>query len=739
MSDALQLELLKQIVGRNPYGILVTDEQGRPLHCNQASLDLFGLKEPPLADYSIFADPVLRRAGFGELLERLRRGESIPPMEFWYNAHEVDPRVVAKEIYLKTTFFPILDQHGRLRHVVGVHEDTTARRQAERALQEARRKLEQRAAAALAESEDRYQMILDALSLGVTRAVQHPKPHCAHANQAAARIFGYDSIEEFVALPMSKRYANIRDRRHFLTLLVEKGSVRSHELRIRRKDGSTGVVSCTAKAYFDERGRIAYFDAIFEDITERRQVEQGLHLLSRAVEQSTEGIAVAGTDRRVMFANQAFAAMHGLSSDEVMGQPITIFHSPEQIPEAVDRVLKAVRRTGHFRGLVWHVRRDGTEFPTLQNISSLRDDSGRIIGYVGAALDVSDQVAAESEREMLANAVESAGEGIGILKSDGTFTYANTALARILGRHKPAEILGRQWQCFCEPVGADDHDAIDASLGKRARWTGRVLAGRLDGRDVPLAVTLVRATKAKGEDILIANVRDQSEEEAHLTQVRKLTLDAARALEEERARISRELHDQLGQTLTAINLNLAWLMSRSKNWDDGEKQRLLEVKAFVNQMLESVRSLSTGLRPPILDNRGLLEAVRSYALDFSRRAGIRCRVTANPPDLEVHDPLATILFRIFQEAMTNVARHSRASRCGIFLKLTDGNLELRVRDDGLGAVPRRLAGVQSLGIAGMRERAASVRGTLIVENRPEGGVCVTARLPWHQVEKRNDA
>lgn len=739
MSDGVQLELLKQIVDRNPYGILVTNEQGRPLYYNQASLDLFGLKAPPLADYSLFADPVLRRAGFGELLERLQRGESIPPMEFWYNAREVDPRVAGKDIFLRTLFFPILDERGKLRHVVGVHEDLTTRKQAEEALQRAHQELERRSAAALAESEDRYQMILDALSLGVTRAVQHPKPHCAHANQAAARIFGYDSIEEFVALPLSKRYANLKDRRRFLSLLAEKGSIRNYEVRIRRKDGGTGVVSCTAKAYFDERGHTAYFDAIFEDITERKQVEQGLHLLSRAVEQSTEGIAVAGTDRRVLFANQAFASMHGFTPEEVIGQPVRIFHPPDQVRAAVDHILKTVFRTGHFSGMVWHARRDGSRFPTLQNVSSLRDDSGRIIGYVGTALDISDQVAAESERKMLADAVESAGEGIGILSLNGTFTYANTALARILGRRKPADLLGRQWQCFCEPVGSDDRAVIDARLRQRARWTGRCIARRCDGRAVPLAMTLVRAAKAEGEDILIANVRDQTEEEAHLAQVRKLTLDAARALEEERARISRELHDQLGQTLTAINLNLAWLTSRSEDWEDGEKERLLEVKQFVDQMLASIRSLSTGLRPPILDNRGLLEAVRSYALDFSRRAGIRCRVAARPPDLEVHDPLATILFRIFQEAMTNVARHSRASRCGIFLKLVNENLELRVRDDGVGAVPRRLAGVQSLGIVGMRERAASVGGTLIVKNRPEGGVCVTARLPWHQVEKRNDA
>ncbi|HOA74406.1 MAG TPA: sensor histidine kinase [Phycisphaerae bacterium] len=244
--------------------------------------------------------------------------------------------------------------------------------------------------------------------------------------------------------------------------------------------------------------------------------------------------------------------------------------------------------------------------------------------------------------------------------------------------------------------------------------------------------------QSDGEEPIIANVRDQSAEEAYLAQIRRLTLDAARALEEERARISRELHDELGQTLTAINLNLAWLTSRSTGWDVKTQERLTEAKQFVNQLLDSVRSLSTSLRPPILDNRDLREAVRSYAAEFSRRSGIACRAVAVPTDLEVHDPVATTLFRIFQEAMTNVARHSLAAKCGIFLRSVGPEIELKVRDSGVGAVPKRLEGVQSLGIAGMRERAASMGGTLVVQNRPEGGVCVTARLPWRQAEKRNN-
>jgi PAS domain S-box-containing protein len=371
-------------------------------------------------------------------------------------------------------------------------------------------------------------------------------------------------------------------------------------------------------------------------------------------------------------------------------------------------------------------------------VSALRDEAGELIGFIATALDIAEQLEAEADRQMLARAVENAGEGIAVLNPDWTLKYANTALARLLGRRKPADVLADRWQSLLDPSLLEDANEMVTAVRKRHRWAGELQVARPDGRKIPVAVTLARMGQADGDSLIIANVRDRTAEEAQLARIRKLTLDAAGGLEAERARLSRELHDELGQTLTAINLNLAWLTTRSRGWGPPAHERLTEVKQFVNNLLESVRSLSTSLRPPILDNRGLLEAVRSYAGEFSRRAGISCRVVAVPSDIEVHDPLATTAFRILQEAMTNVARHSRANKCGIFLKSGGSHLELRVRDNGVGAVPKRLQGVQSLGVAGMRERAASIGGMLTVENRPEGGVCVTARLPWQQTRNGTD-
>ena len=121
--------------------------------------------------------------------------------------------------------------------------------------------------------------------------------------------------------------------------------------------------------------------------------------------------------------------------------------------------------------------------------------------------------------------------------------------------------------------------------------------------------------------------------------------------------------------------------------------------------------------------------MRSYIVEFERLSGVKCRMVVRPPHLVVREPLATVAYRIVQEAMTNVARHARASRCDIRLNVSDDQLELRVLDNGIGAEAKTLHEHQALGILGMRERASAVGGEVWVENGPKAGVLVKACLP----------
>lgn len=224
----------------------------------------------------------------------------------------------------------------------------------------------------------------------------------------------------------------------------------------------------------------------------------------------------------------------------------------------------------------------------------------------------------------------------------------------------------------------------------------------------------------------------------HITQVRKLTKDAEQNLENERSRISQELHDELGQLLTALNMDLVWIERHTGTLQAGASDRIATMKDIVKKAVTSIRDLSKSLRPPIIEHEGLTDAIRSYVTDYKKRTGIQCRVTIKPEDIETSGPVVTVLYRILQESLTNVARHSQASRCEISLRAYKDMLELKIRDNGVGTGLKEIKSKDTLGIVGMRERASSVGGNVALSSRPGKGFCVTAKIPLQREQTQRD-
>ncbi len=617
-----------------------------------------------------------------------------------------------RTLWLSTQLTPLVDEHGRVYAVMGVARDVTEYR---------------RTVAALEASEEQYRTLVENVGLGVFRVGIHPSPHFVHANPACVAMFGYDDFAEMARRPGEDFFRDPADNQHILNKALVAGRLCT-DLHVRRRDGSPFEASVTLDVVRDENGVPVYLDGVVEDVTERRRSEQQLRILSAAVSQACQGIAVADERHGLAYVNQAFADMMGRPSEGLLGLSLFELISPGESPAALE-ALSVLERTGRFSGSFTLRRADGRPWIAMVESTLLHDADGRVTGSLVTVADVTETRRIELERGRLLRAVENAAEGIGIWDPDMQMVYANAALQKLLGEttERPA---ARRWP---EVFSGDE---LRASMGLFDRsasglsWEGRLNLVRRDGVVVPVAAHCSRVAEEDGGFQVVAALRDMTREMAYVEQIRRLTADAAKSLENERARISRELHDELGQLVTAVNMNLAWLKARVPDSVNGFGERLAETGAIVNEMLEAIRRLSGSLRPPILDNLGLIEAIRSWGRDFCRRAGLKWRVTTRPAEIGVPDPLATTVFRIVQEALTNVARHARATRCEVSVVVTGGWLEVTICDDGRGAVPEDLAGLQSLGVAGMRERAAAVGGTLTVENLPGGGVCVAARLPW---------
>lgn len=209
-------------------------------------------------------------------------------------------------------------------------------------------------------------------------------------------------------------------------------------------------------------------------------------------------------------------------------------------------------------------------------------------------------------------------------------------------------------------------------------------------------------------------------------QLRSLAERLAAVREEERKRISREIHDELGQALTALKLDLAWVHSRSA----GEvRERIGAMFHLLDGTVSAVRRISNDLRPGILDDLGLAAAIGWQAEQFAARTGIECVVRILAEGCELDERRSTTLFRALQEALTNVARHAQAHRVVIVLHQRDGNVELCVADDGRGISPADTRNQARLGLIGMGERARACGGLMRITPRRRAGTILTVRLP----------
>jgi len=211
--------------------------------------------------------------------------------------------------------------------------------------------------------------------------------------------------------------------------------------------------------------------------------------------------------------------------------------------------------------------------------------------------------------------------------------------------------------------------------------------------------------------------------------LRRLAAHLISVREEERAHIAREIHDELGQVLTGLKMEVTWLAKRLRDKPLIEKTD--SMCKLIDTTVQTVRKIATGLRPEMLDDMGLIAAVGWQAKEFQKRTGIRCRAKL-PPEVKFDMDISTTMFRIFQEILTNVARHSRATRVDIELIVSEERVGLEVTDNGVVIADSDLNGKKSLGLLGMNERALLFGGEVRVTGTPGHGTRVSVSIPVKQ-------
>jgi signal transduction histidine kinase len=225
------------------------------------------------------------------------------------------------------------------------------------------------------------------------------------------------------------------------------------------------------------------------------------------------------------------------------------------------------------------------------------------------------------------------------------------------------------------------------------------------------------------------NERRQAEEQLTFLnrQLRELSANLQSVREEERTRIAREIHDVLGQQLTVLKLDISWL---SKRLVPGELQDKTQMMlASVDETLQVVRKIATELRPGVLDDLGLIAAIEWQCREFESRFGIKCTLDTEIHELETSHEISTAVFRVFQETLTNILRHAKASRAEIRISISNDTLGVTISDNGRGITEEEITQKNSLGLLGMKERMLSIGGDILITGIPGAGTVVRLVIP----------
>ena len=732
--------MLQAIIDTEPECVKLLDAEARLIMMNRAGLEMI----------EVDSFEQVKGQCVGPMVTSEYRE---PFMEFTRNVFQGRSGTLLFEIvgakgtrrWLDTHAVPFRNEKDEIVALLAVTRDVTDRKRAEEILQQQRARLDEAQRIAHVGSWER-----DLNTNAVTWSDE------------LLRIYGLDLRETKPTFAMLLDIMHPDDRDAFIkagrAAVFEKKPY-GIEYRIVRQDGSTRVILARGEVEYDGAGKPLRFQGTAQDITERKRNEEELAfrnaVLATQQQTSLDGILVVDENGAIASYNTRFAEMWGFPPDVVESRShkkplqlaLTKVADPEQFLCRVNYLYEHREEKSRDEFLLL----DGRTFDRYS--APMFGSDGKYFGRVWYFRDITERRKAEEAlRKSEANyrdLLEQASDGIAVIDRQGRYLDVNSRMCDMIG-YSRGEFLKLTIKdvLASEDVSASPVRLSDLLAGKTV-LSERIMR-RKDGSTFPMEISakmipdgrlcgihrdISERRKAevalrKSHEELEVLVHERTAELRMINeQLSMFSSYLQEAREKERTAIAREIHDELGQALTALKIDLSWLKKRlPKN-----QKSLLEKEASMSELVEStiqtVKKISSELRPGILDHLGLTAAIEWQAEEFQKRTGIQCGVSIVPEEIVPDRDRSTTIFRIFQETLTNITRHAKATKVSVRLEQEDGRLVLEVKDNGKGISEKQLSDSKSLGLMGIRERAASWGGHVNMKGVRNGGTTVIVHIP----------
>jgi PAS domain S-box-containing protein len=731
-ASAWDLFEFRNLYKNAPLGLYSVDRSFRFIHVNEYLAKLNGIPADDHKGRTVREIVPTIADGLEELFRRvLDTGKPVVDLKMQWSA-PVTPERITDKI---SNYYPIQDESGAVVGISAIVFDVTAQMTVERALRE---------------REQRYTLFFQKANDGLFmfRVSREGVPgKFLDANETACRMLGYSREELLEMSPADFRGPEVGpDPNHFLRQALHTGHA-VFEREIRSKMGARMPVEISATP-FDLGGQPALF-TIIRDISERKRAEAELRkstdLNEQVLASVQEGIVVADRESRLVAWNPFMEALSRVKKQEALGR-----NAFELFPFlgglGVEALANRALAGEYISGLDFPFQNIATGRSGWVSVSTgpLRDSNGHIVGTLSTLRDITQakqmEAALWESSEFNRQVIETTSEGIVVLDRDLKTLLWNPFMEGVSG--VPAGRMRGTNPFSLFPFLRKEN--LDELCQRALR--GESCAAPDFEYSVPQtaksgwAAVRVSPLRNSEQQIIgvLANIREISESKQREEELRRLSSRLLQLQDDERRRIARDLHDTFSQRVLAASLNLALLEQSAKSLDERARAALSETREIIDNFGKEIRSLSYLLHPPVLDELGLASALEEFAAGFGERSGIQVELEIAPRIGRLLQEAETALFRIVQESLANVQRHSGSATAQIRLYKEDSRLVLEIADQGQWKSRRRMVegriGAERLGVGipGMRERIRQLGGALEVESSATG---TTVRAVLPQIEK----
>jgi PAS domain S-box-containing protein len=747
---------LRDFVDNAPIAMHCVARDGRILWANQAELDLLGYAGEEYIGHHVSEFHVDAQV-IGDILARLSRSEVL-------RQYEARLRTKAGAIRHVLISSSALFEDGKFVHSRCFSLDITERKQAE---------------AHLRENERRFREMIDSLPAAIYTT--NAEGRITHFNPAAVEFSGrvpeLGSDQWCVSWKMFRPDGTPmpHDECPMAVALREGRIVEGVECIAERPDGRRVWFTPYPRPLRDAEGRIVGGINMLLDISERKQAERATSLLAAIVDSSDDAIISMDLDAMITSWNRSAERLFGYTAEEAIGQHITLVIPPDRRQEEA-KILERLKRGEPIEPFeTVRMRKDGTTFEVSLTVSPVKDAAGRVTGISRVPRDITRRKESERTTGLLAAIVESSDDAIVSKSLDGTIRSWNKSAKRIFG-YTAEEAVGQHITIIIPP----DRRQEEATILERLKRDERVdhfetLRVRKDGTAVDISLTISPVKDANGRivgaskvardvtdrkraeqalreskeqlrslaDGLETQVRVRTQELEqrnadvleHSEQLRELSNRLLRFQDNERRRIARELHDSAGQIITALGMSIANIGQHTTHHSQLARS-VQDSQELVQQLSKEIRTTAYLLHPPLLDENGLPEALRWYVEGLAGRSDLKIELCISESFGRLPGEVEMALFRIVQEGLTNIHRHSGSKKATIRIARKAESVSLDIQDEGKGIPAEKLIGIQvrnaGVGIAGIRERVRHLGGAVSIQSNQLGTtISVTLPIPMN--------